>query len=88
MKLSKQEQKFKDLLAVIPAEVRYDLTPTLQKLDALTVGCQIKMEILSANKENGMPITDKKVTVLTEGKNALDAQYKALRLALIQLRLL
>jgi hypothetical protein len=87
MKLSKIDLKFKDLIRALPASSRYDLTPVIQRLDDVTLGCQMKIELLGTDAE-GRTFTEKKVTVLAQGKNAIEAQYNALKLALVQLQLI
>lgn len=87
MKLNKQEQKFKDLMEKLPANSKYDFTPMIQKADEVTFLCQFKIELLreDIDKKN---VTDKKVTVNASGRNVMEVQYNALKLAMIQLKLL
>jgi hypothetical protein len=88
MKLTAVEQKFKDLINSLPESVRYDSTPIIQKIDELTLGCQLKLELLKDNDVSGNPTTISKVTVFAHGKNIIEAQYNAFKLALVQLKLL
>ena len=87
MKLNKVDLQFKELIKALPANSRYDLTPVIQRIDDITLGCQMKIELLGTDKE-GRTYTEKKVTVLSQGKNAIEAQYNALKLALVQLQLI
>jgi len=87
MKLSKEEKKFKALAAGLPANLRYDFTPVIQRVDETTISCQMKAEVLGTDAE-GRTFTDKKVAVVALGNGFVDAQYNALRLALVQLNLL
>lgn len=87
MKLNKTELKFKELMSLFPENAKYDLTPVIQRIDEVTLGCQMKIELLRI-KEDGTNVTDKKVTVLAQGRNSIDAQYNALKLALVQMKLL
>jgi hypothetical protein len=87
MKLSKEEKKFKALAAGLPANLRYDFTPIIQRVDETTISCQMKVEILNSDTD-GRTNTERKVAVVALGNGFVDAQYNALRLALVQLNLL
>ena len=87
MSQKKTEQKFRELVKALPANGRYDLTPVVQKVSELEYSCQMKVEILGTNKE-GATYTDKKATALSTGDSLENAQYNALKLALIQLQLI
>jgi hypothetical protein len=87
MKLSKEEKKFKALIAGLPTNLRYDFTPAIQRIDETTISCQMKVELIKSDND-GKISTEKKVAVVALGSGFVDAQYNALRLALVQLNLL
>ena len=89
MKLKDFEKKSSELVKNLPKDVRLDFLPTLSKPSANESGfvCQMKVEELY-NNAAGDVRTLRKVTVFAEGSDMYEAQYNALRLALVQIKVL
>jgi len=80
------EQRMAELAKLV-TDSRYDFTFQVTPKDSTTTYCMVNAQIIE-KQENGDLKTLKKVTANQEGSSIIDAQYKALRLALILLGVL